>query len=1370
MRASGEKQRYAAEHEEAERRRARHLDDLSRARLDLDDEEKRARDAAKSRKDLDAEAKRIHKECKEITDTLSNKKPALEQESERRAGFLQKKQVCEAQRGQLFAKQGRGAQYSSVTQRNKALRDEIASRTTRRNRAVKELDEARNAAYEAQTAIEKSQAEAMTSRGEVIRLEQDLNNKIAQELRQVSDRADGWAEKRRALIQERDKRTKEKEEGERQVTQLTGKIENTMPRPQRSALSEVRNWVMKHGLEGDVYGTLLENINVPPDYCIAAESTAGSALFNLLVKDDNIAGQIVSLVRKGSLGSIVCTPLNQLEVKSRTYPKLKGAKPLVDVIQCAERMYPAVQQVFGRTMVCSTLELCDEVSTKYGLDAITMDGDKVSSRGTLTGGYQDPSRFIRLSLNQKMIQAKGKVDAIRPRLVGLEQEVQAANNQIEEIQGRKRDLLQQRSVKRAALATAAESVDEAEGRISRQEDALRQNQERCADLQSYIAQYEAAIEAMEMEMQSKTLGGLTKEEEAQLQQLGEELQDAEKSLQESDEKCHQIDREIKGKELHLKDFLRKRLVEVEGELRRDVPADHEERLVERRKVVDRLERVQKESENVLKASSEFILLAIHGIRWRDSIATFPATIQKIRFTAQQVDCKMQGLEVSGYLSWSVNRDGEGPWNAYKYMAMRDLDGDGTVDSDAGSLHIAEMAKAVVRSQVANSSLQEVLTQRETFRSQVKSKVMEQVQGWGVWVEAIEIADVRICSGKLFEDLQAAHRHEVRLKAEEARLDTDRLLQERRLQDEVKLSKARAEAEAEQRLAAARQRLKAEQEEAQLFAVQAEAAKARLRMEEEIELARLEKESRVEKQRAANKAEVARLQKEAEMDRLRMQYDAERQMPESSLRCHSLQKAVEMCEKLPLRDVRLNMFGDGDGKNMMSKILPAACFGCNAALPTPQCTTHADAIRSPAWHRRLRKVRSRARARVRLHRASGLQPRLSDLLRLSLHHSQPRYRELSTLRMGGKKQWTQEEWQAWQRRQSAGAWQDPRQRQKPKRHSEPAPRSTFPAFDSMEVAETEGDENRAQPGPSSVPNGATDLVKFVQRQANMIRKSEAKLRKAANDKKEMAAKWERYKQELQSTFAKERAKFQDGMEKLEEEKNEWMLTKDKAVAELYETLLHPEAMITNAAAKDAPKNEMTNAAQKEWEALTKEPEDEDMGLAGLLGSIVGQEGLKQNARQQMLEALQKHVAHTPVRPTTGGLHSPTVAVERPPANSGPQVGPLPSVTESPDVMLRTRDPYMTSPAFPGAMPSPPSSRTVTRQRRAGRLRTPIKLASKKPLPTPLGGTPLARKLESVRARKMDQIEEIPDGNETDSEDQSIAEIGAQLAAASGTHPG
>lgn len=307
--------------------------------------------------------------------------------------------------------------------------------------------------------------------------------------------------------------------------------------------------------------------------------------------------------------------------------------------------------------------------------------------------------------------------------------------------------------------------------------------------------------------------------------------------------------------------------------------------------------------------------------WRDSVAKFPATIQKIRFQAAQVDKEMQGLEVSGYLSWSVNRTGEGqgPWNAYKYMAMRDLDGDGTVDSDAGSQHIAEMAKAVVRSQVANSTLSEVLTQRERFRDAVKEKVIQQVEGWGVWVEAIEIADVRICSSKLFEDLQAAHRQQIRLQAEQARMDTERKLQERKLQDELAFAKAKAETDAEKRLCAARQQLRAEQEEAELFALQAQAAKARLQMVEEIEVAKIAKEARLEKQKLEGQNELKMLTKEAELKRLDATYDTEKKMPEASLRRMQMETATKIAEKLPLKDLRLNVFGDG---SQVSKLLPA----------------------------------------------------------------------------------------------------------------------------------------------------------------------------------------------------------------------------------------------------------------------------------------------------------------------------------------------------------------------------------------------------------------------------------------------------------------
>eukprot|EP00913_Durusdinium_trenchii_P032979 g30874.t1 len=383
---------------------------------------------------------------------------------------------------------------------------------------------------------------------------------------------------------------------EEDAASIMGHVPGTNGAPQVShacqSLSR-EDRVSKQGLDKEVFGTLLENIEVPAAYCIAAESTAGSAVFNLLVKDDSIAGQIVSLVRKGSLGSIVCTPLNQLETKPRQYPKINGIKPLVDVISCPKWAFPAVQQSI-RTVVCSTLELCDEVSRKFGLDAITLDGDKVSSRGTLP-----------------LPQYQEKASAIRPKLAKIEQEAEAAYNQLDELHSSRRDLQDERGTKRSALNAASEAVEEAEGRAARHEDSVRQSLERCNELKSHIAQYEAAISAMEEEMKSKSLGDLSAEEDAQLLRLGEDYLgwpywnmqkcfELEQSLAASSEKCHKLNREIIGKEQHLKDFLRKRLHELEVELRRDLPTDHEERVRERSKAVERLQRAEKESESSLK--------------------------------------------------------------------------------------------------------------------------------------------------------------------------------------------------------------------------------------------------------------------------------------------------------------------------------------------------------------------------------------------------------------------------------------------------------------------------------------------------------------------------------------------------------------------------------------------------------------------------------------------------------------------------------------------------------------------------------------------------------------------------------------------------
>lgn len=599
---SAERQRLSAEHEQAEKVRAAQLDELTRAKLEFSDESRRTDDAAKSKQELQTEAAGIQSQCAQLVKELEEQKPALAEENARLGEIVQRKQVCEAQRGQLFAKKGRSSQYSSVQQRNKALREEVKSRTERRDRAAGELREAQASSSAAQAAIQQASNQAKTRRVEAQRLEQELSGKVSQDLAKIGEQLENWAERRRLLMQDKDKKNREKEEAERQASQLRARIDGSISRSQRNALSEVKKWVATRpeSTQSGVYGSLLENIEVPASYSVAAESTAGQALFNVLVRDADIAGQIVSQVRQGNWGSIVCTPLEQLERQPRQYPQIQGVKPLVEVVLCEEWAFPAVQQVFGRTVVCSNLELADEVSRKYGLDAITLEGDKVSSRGTLTGGYQDPSRFTRLSNMAKMRSLKAKVAALQPQLEKIGQEAQEAYDQLDSFHSQRRTLQDERGQRQSALIAAAEAADEAERRVSHHEEAARRLSERCNELQSRIAQCEAAMKAMEAELQTKSLGDLTQEEEQQLQQLGDELQLLDKSFESATAKCHQLERDLKDKDQQLQGFLRRRLHEIEAELRRNLAVDHQERLRERQNAAERLERTHRECSDALR--------------------------------------------------------------------------------------------------------------------------------------------------------------------------------------------------------------------------------------------------------------------------------------------------------------------------------------------------------------------------------------------------------------------------------------------------------------------------------------------------------------------------------------------------------------------------------------------------------------------------------------------------------------------------------------------------------------------------------------------------------------------------------------------------
>ena len=124
----------------------------------------------------------------------------------------------------------------------------------------------------------------------------------------------------------------------------------------------------------------------------------------------------------------------------------------------------------------------------------------------------------------------------------------------------------------------------------------------------------------------------------------------------------------------------------------------------------------------------------------DQVAKFPARIYKVPFDTEQVDKDMQGVRITGMLVWTINRMGEGPLNAYKTLG--DISS-GNPKSANDSL--TAMSSAIVRSCIANSTINELITNRKLLREAIRKEMFEVVKGWGVWLETVEITDVKICS-------------------------------------------------------------------------------------------------------------------------------------------------------------------------------------------------------------------------------------------------------------------------------------------------------------------------------------------------------------------------------------------------------------------------------------------------------------------------------------------------------------------------------------------------------------------------------------------------------------------------------------------------
>ena len=195
------------------------------------------------------------------------------------------------------------------------------------------------------------------------------------------------------------------------------------------------------------------------------------------------------------------------------------------------------------------------------------------------------------------------------------------------------------------------------------------------------------------------------------------------------------------------------------------------------------------------------------VHFGDKVVRFPSKISKVNFSAQQVTKEVQGVEINGALIWSVFREKDGPLKAFRYLG-EDLKNEVPVSANA---HLVEISNAIVRHRIANSTIDEILRNRDVVRNEIRNEMNKLVNGWGVWLESVEITDVKILSGTLFSNLQTPFREEQRIKAELIRMNTESFIREKQQAYNLEATKLNSAADAVKTIFKSQQNIKVVEE-------------------------------------------------------------------------------------------------------------------------------------------------------------------------------------------------------------------------------------------------------------------------------------------------------------------------------------------------------------------------------------------------------------------------------------------------------------------------------------------------------------------------------------------------------------------------------
>ncbi|KAL2769277.1 structural maintenance of chromosomes protein 3 [Daubentonia madagascariensis] len=369
-----EKEQLSAERQEQIKQRTK----LELKAKDLQDE---LAGNSEQRKRLLKERQKLLEKIEEKQKELAETEPKFNSVKEKEERGIARLAQATQERTDLYAKQGRGSQFTSKEERDKWIKKELKS-----------LDQAINDKKRQIAAIHKDLEDTEANKEKNLeqynKLDQDLNEvkarveELDRKYYEVKNKKDELQSERNYLWREENAeqqalaaKREDLEKKQQLLRAATGKAILNGIDSINKVLDHFRRKGINQHVQNGYHGIVMNNFECEPAFYTCVEVTAGNRLFYHIVDSDEVSTKILMEFNKMNLpGEVTFLPLNKLDVRDTAYPETNDAIPMISKLRYNPRFDKAFKHVFGKTLICRSMEVSTQLARAFTMDCITLEG------------------------------------------------------------------------------------------------------------------------------------------------------------------------------------------------------------------------------------------------------------------------------------------------------------------------------------------------------------------------------------------------------------------------------------------------------------------------------------------------------------------------------------------------------------------------------------------------------------------------------------------------------------------------------------------------------------------------------------------------------------------------------------------------------------------------------------------------------------------------------------------------------------------------------------------------------------------------------------------------------------------------------------